>query len=113
MARLKAKWPSIHYHQWIEYADANGSGRCEPEAYVVFPDRIVLFECKLTGCALGRTQMEHLYAPLLAHIYARPVVCVQLCKSLTSATPGPFIDSLDDVEALPRTVPYATLQMAR
>ena len=101
-ARLRERWPALTYHQWIEWADAFGTHVCEPDAYLVLPDRVVLFEMKLTASAYGVSQMADLYAPLLSHIYGgRPVTSVLVAKSLAPGVPGPFIDTLDEVLALP------------
>lgn len=100
-ARLREKWPSLIYHQWIEWADATGVHRCEPDAYLVLPDRIILFEVKLTASQYGVAQACDLYAPLLHLLYGKPVVSILLAKSLAPAIPGPFIDTLDEVLAVP------------
>lgn len=95
---LKRRYSSkvkVHYHQWIEYTDASGSHYCEPEAFIVLADRIILFEVKLTGGIAGRMQMEGLYRPLLEHIFSRPVHCLLICKWTTPDTPGPFFLSPD------------------
>lgn len=84
------------YHQWIEYLDANGKGWAEPEAYYVAEDRIILVECKLTGGPGGREQLENLYAPLLSHIYKKPVHCLLICRNVTVETPGPYVASIED-----------------
>jgi hypothetical protein len=83
----------IHYHQWIEFLDANGRGHAEPEAYIEFPERLLLFEMKLSGGPMARLQMEGLYKPLLEHIYGKPVVCLLITKLVRGDTPGPFFNS--------------------
>lgn len=92
---LETRWGNldIHYHEWIRFHDANGTGHAEPEAYLVLKDRIVLFEAKLTGGIAGKMQMEGLYKPLLENIYRRPVVCLMICKNVAPDTPHPRYDS--------------------
>lgn len=110
-ARLRERWPALRYHQWIEWSDALGTHVCEPDAYVVQPSRVILFEMKLTASLHGVAQLD-LYAELLARIYARPVVRVLVCKSLAPGVPGPFVDTLDEAEALPSGT-YACLTQPR
>lgn len=100
MERLTRMWPTLIYHQWIQWSDALGTHVCEPDAFVPLVDRLILFEMKLTASLHGVAQLD-LYAELLARIYARPVVRVLVCKSLAPGVPGPFVDTLDEVEALP------------
>lgn len=96
----------VEYHQWIEFDDKNGIGFCEPECFVVLPDKVLLVECKRTGSTIGRAQMIELYAPLLNLLLGLPIQMLQICKHVTSATPGPFIEDLD--EFVQSKTPYAT-----
>lgn len=103
-------WPSIHwqYHAWIDYEDVTGRHAAEPDLFGITPDgSVLLLEIKLTGGTYGRDQCLNLYAPLLAHLFARPIRSLQVCKSLTPQTPGPFL-TLD--EMLESDVEYATWQ---
>lgn len=85
---LSKKYPSAtHLGEWFHFLDANGSGYAQPDAYVVFPSLVVAFECKLTQTVRAELQLRELYLPLLAHVYSRPVVGVQVCKYLV-AEPG-------------------------
>lgn len=93
MTSLLSPSPS-HYHQWIEYWDSSGQHWCEPEFFAILPTEVLLVECKRTGCNYGVQQMEGLYAPLLAHLFLRPVRCLQVCKIVTRDTPGPYVDDL-------------------
>jgi hypothetical protein len=95
---LKKRFPQVklNYHQWIEYSDANGPGYCEPEAWIELKDRVILFECKLTGGVAGRMQLEGLYAPLLEALLGKPVHCLLVCKWTTPDTPGPFFACVED-----------------
>lgn len=92
---LKNRWPEAeqHYHQWIEFNDANGRGYAEPEVFIVLKECVFLVECKRTGGVAGQLQLTHLYAPLLEFIYKRPVRCLLVCKWSNPGTPGPFYNS--------------------
>lgn len=69
--------------QWISFVDSNGFGYAQPDFYVVWPDFILCFECKLSQCPEGFSQISQLYRPLLEKIYSRPVSGVLVCKFLT------------------------------
>lgn len=86
--------PDLLYHQWLAFEDAVGPGRCEPEAFLIRPTEVLLFEVKLTGCRYGHEQLQELYTPLLAHLYKRPVRCLQICRAVHAETPGPMMDDL-------------------
>lgn len=67
--------------QWIRFVDRNGPGHAQPDFYVVRPDRVLVFECKLKETEAGVAQLEGLYAPLLAKLYEpRAVVKVLVFK---------------------------------
>ncbi len=68
--------------QWLQFVDANGPGFAQPDFYFVRPDSVLCIECKLTQHPVAWEQLRGLYAPLLEKLYARPVVCVQVCKNL-------------------------------
>lgn len=68
----------VHCNEWIEFWDANGPGSAEPDMFLLFPSRVVLFDAKLSAKAGYWPQLEGLYAPLLEHIYERPVVSAQI-----------------------------------
>lgn len=93
---MQSRFPqaSWHYHQWIEFVDKNGRGLAEPELYAVLRDCVVLFEMKLTGGPAGKMQLEGLYAPLLQHIYGKPVLCMLVCRGVIPGTPGPYMEPL-------------------
>lgn len=84
----------VEWHRWVAFRDANGKGFAEPEAFIVYPKRVILFEVKLTGGMLAKFQMEQLYKPLLEAIHQRPVHCLQVCKWPTADAPGPRFDSV-------------------
>lgn len=82
----------VVHHQWISFhtEDSGKMQWAEPEGWIELKDRVILFECKLTGGPHGKLQMEGLYKPLLEHIIGKPVYCLLICKNLTPSTPGPF-----------------------
>ena len=77
--KTKAK---VFSEQWIVFEDAGGVGYAQPDHYIVFPEHVLLIECKLSQKQFAFPQMGLLYAPLLRHLYARPVVGVQACRNL-------------------------------
>lgn len=94
-------------HPWIEYYDIKlGHGFCEPEAYIEFENRVLIVECKRTGCVEGLTQMQFLYAPLIHHILKKPIQMLQICHFVTKSTPVPFVNSIE--EFLQTDQPYGT-----
>ena len=97
MRALQRHLPGLCYHRWIKYLEEGERPRwAEPEGFLVRPHEVILVECKLTGGPYGRAQMEGFYAPLLAHIYERPVRCLLVVKNRTPDTPGPFVPMPED-----------------
>lgn len=75
---LQRLWPGrVRSEQWFCFYDANGQGYAQPDHFVLFSDRVLLVECKLTQKELAEQQMELLYKPILEHIYHLPVACLQ------------------------------------
>lgn len=96
LGMLGEKWPGLlHYHQWINYQETKGDDLrwCEPDLFLVAHDAILLIEVKLSGTPDAFLQMAGLYAPLLAHIYGRPVRQLQVCRYISDACPGPRFPS--------------------
>ena len=62
----------------------------QPDAYLVGPHSVVVFEVKLTQRKSAILQIGELYRPLLRAIYQRPVVGVVVCKNLVY-TPGRWL----------------------
>lgn len=65
---------------WIEFEDSNGFGFCQPDAFVVFDNLVILVEAKLTWVDCVWEELDGLYKPLLENIYSRPVASVAACK---------------------------------
>jgi hypothetical protein len=70
----------VHSGQWIEFYDSNGHGNAQPDHYIEGENFILLVEVKLKQTIAAEGQMWELYAPLLVHIYHKPVVFVQAFK---------------------------------
>lgn len=68
--------------QWLLFADDNGIGWAQPDAYILMGDRILLMECKLTQSDVATPQLLSLYLPLLRKIYNLPILCLQVCHNL-------------------------------
>lgn len=99
---------TVRTNEFFIYRDSTGQHGAEADAYVVTPLEVVVVECKLTGCEAGHSQILNLYAPILTHLYRKPVRGLQVCRNCGPSTPGPFVD--DAVEfILNSRVPLATL----
>lgn len=62
--------------------DQMGPGHAQPDAFLVLPKHILLYECKLTQTVNAFLQMAQLYVPLLEQIFERPVMTLQVCRNL-------------------------------
>lgn len=80
----------LYVGQWLQFIDFAGRGMAQPDAYLIRPKSVILFEIKLTQCKSGLLQIGQLYRPLLRHIYSRPVVGVLVCKNLIYS-PGEWL----------------------
>jgi len=68
---------------WIQFQDASpGLHWAQPDIVVDFPNITLLLEAKLTQSDAAYLQLTGLYAPLLTHIFKKPVACVQVCRNL-------------------------------
>ena len=72
----------LNLNQWILFADANGVGWAQPDAFVLMQDKILLLESKLTQSDTATPQLLSLYLPLLRKIYNLPILCLQVCHNL-------------------------------
>lgn len=87
MQRLVRDWAKDNggeFYQgiWIQYADANGIGYAQPDAFVVLKAEILLFEAKLTQSDQAQDQCEKLYKPLLEDLFDKPCRCCQVFKNI-------------------------------
>lgn len=81
--------------EWLEFTDANGYGYCQPDFYFVCDGFVILVECKLTQTQTAFDQMTKLYMPVLKHIYAMPIIPVQVFKNIKRHTPNLIKDITD------------------
>ncbi len=72
----------LRLNQWIQFADDNGKGWAQPDAYLLMNSRILLIECKLTQSDNATPQLLSLYLPLLRKVYNLPILCLQVCHTL-------------------------------
>jgi hypothetical protein len=79
--------PHAQHGPWFEFCDRNGTGFCSPDIVLVGSDKILVLEAKLTRYEEACAQLEHLYIPVLAHIYRRPVFGAVALKYLQPSTP--------------------------
>lgn len=74
--------------QWISFADAQGQAFACIDAFVVGEKCVLVCECKLTFTPeMAWHQMEKRYAPILRHIFGKPVATLQVCKNLALGHP--------------------------
>ena len=59
--------------QWLYFTADGNSGWAQPDLFRVDANRVFCFEFKLTQHDEGERQLEHLYGPLLSHLYSLPV----------------------------------------
>jgi hypothetical protein len=76
----------VLHGQWFHFVDANGPGYCQPDHIVVLPDEVVIFECKLTECEQGRSQLRELYFPVVERWAYRPARGIVVTRHLTKET---------------------------
>ena len=79
---LRRRFGAIFSGQWIEFHDYNGRGFAQPDHFLVLPDVVIVFECKLSQQESGLIQIGELYRPLLQKIYGKRVVGILVCKVL-------------------------------
>lgn len=96
---LERLWPGeVNSGHWFEFTDAYGQGCCQPDHFVVFPEQILLVECKLTENRSGWEQIRGLYRPVLEAEFRLPVTGVQACKHLRQ-TKVPILDIREALRA--------------
>jgi hypothetical protein len=83
------------HNQWFYFVDRNGPGHCCTDVILDVGTRLVVLECKLTDVDEARGQLEHLYKPVLAMAYGRPVSGAVVTRHLTRLTDlSSVVDSL-------------------
>ena len=82
--RLEGK---LYSDLWLMFEDCNGNGFAQPDHFLLQPNLVVVFECKLSQNSRAWPQIELLYQPLLAHLFKRPVIGVQAFKRMRYEEP--------------------------
>jgi len=77
---------SVLHGQWFYFIDADGPGYCQPDHIVILPDEVVVFECKLTECEQGRSQLRRLYFPVVERCFGLPTRGIVVTRHLTKET---------------------------
>lgn len=65
---------------WFYFEDWGGRGFAQPDAILVQPHRVVIFEAKLRCNSTAHDQLNLLYGPLCERFFGRPWVGVQVYK---------------------------------
>lgn len=79
----------IRSGEWFAFEDVNGPGLAQPDHFAVLPDKILLFECKLTQTPEAWRQIRGLYGPILSFYFGLPVEGVQVCRRVVDC-PDPI-----------------------
>ena len=86
----KAIQQKYHKHallgQWFHFRDVNGNGYCQSDIIVKLADQCIIFECKLTDCEKGRSQLSRLYRPVVERCWHLPTRCVVVTRHLSGET---------------------------
>jgi hypothetical protein len=105
--QLRKHFDALRTGEWIRFRDYHGTGFAQPDSFLVLPDRLLCFECKLSTRQDGVGQIASLYKPLLAHIFQKPVTGVLVVKYLYEV-PAPLIEEPE--EATSSQLPFLTWQ---
>ena len=81
---------------WLEYIADSGTGWAQPDHLLVFDDRVVCVECKLTQRPDIRTKLLKFYRRLLRRLYpSKEVHVAQVYRnSLPSSALAPGLEAL-------------------
>lgn len=77
---------SILAGQWFRFTDSNGNGFCQTDILVRTPHECIIFECKLTDTARGRSQLIGLYFPVVGRCFELPTRGVVVARHLSKET---------------------------
>lgn len=86
---------SLLAHPWIEFEDANGPGRAQPD-FLIWKNEttLIVIEAKLTQCETAWIQLWGKYVPLLAYIYKGiadlTLIPIMACRNLERHTNTPY-----------------------
>jgi hypothetical protein len=85
---LASSLPTAIHGQWFEFRDANGPGWCQTDLLLTVDDYVVVLESKYTWTAVGHSQVELLYKPVLQMALRKQVLGIVVCKVLTNGMNG-------------------------
>jgi hypothetical protein len=89
--------------QWFSFRDVNGWGYCQTDLLLKLPSECIIFECKLTDCEKGRSQLTRLYRPVVERCWGLPARCVVVTRHLSGETKLELVtDQLRDALAFNR-----------
>jgi len=78
--------------KWIAFCDAHGRGLAQPDFLVVEPQRVFVFEVKLSHSLDARVQLQKLYGPLAASLFPeRACALVEVVKLMRGVEPARMI----------------------
>lgn len=100
---IQQKYPNALLGQWFTFRDRNGSGYCQSDIIVKLPLECIIFECKLTDCDKGRSQLARLYRPVVERCWGLPTRCMVVTRHLSGETKLELVtDQLKDALAFNR-----------
>ena len=86
--------------QWFQFNDRNGKGFCQPDLILRTQKINIIFECKLTDVDTARSQLSHLYFPVVESALGKPVAGIVVTRHLTKETMMELVvDTLRDAVA--------------
>src|SRR5258705_333467 len=81
---IQQKYPSATLAgQWFHFRDSNGPGYCQTDILIKLHSECILFECKLTDCEKGRSQLSRLYRPVVERCWSLPTRCMVVARHLS------------------------------
>lgn len=90
------------YDYWLQFSSDQGQGWAQPDKWIVFPDSVLLLECKLSQRKGAVAQLNKLYLPLLTKLYpSLPILRVHAFKNRARGIQCEVLSSLLDVLSLP------------
>lgn len=84
---LAEKYPAaVLFGQWFQFNDRNGKGYCQTDIILKTTKINIIFECKLTDVDTGRSQLSHLYFPVVEKALGKPVLGIVVTRHLSKET---------------------------